>query len=314
MTSVRDKFGLCQWFHYEDHRAVERTVEMLHDLGVHHLRTGISWADWHRPRGRRWYRWQMEQLADFDVLLSIWHTPPSISENHSTSGPPRRLQDYADFIWTVTQEYGGSFSHLELWNEPNNRLKWAFPTCDPQWQKFGAMIGMAARTARDQGVSTVLGGMVPIDPAWLNLMQQHGALDDIDIIAIHGFPQMWWNDFPNWDWYRDWHGWDEKFEKISPGAAGRPVWITETGLATWDLVQGREDRFVLQMEMVDAAIAAPTDRVYWYCAIDLSPDREAIEGFHVDENEYHLGLMRYDGTRKPAYDHVKARLRDHEAR
>lgn len=34
---------------------------------------------------------------------------------------------------------------------------------------------------------------------------------------------------------------------------------------------------------------------------DLDPRREAIEGFHVDENEYHLGLETFAGERKPAW-------------
>src|SRR5690606_30573210 len=134
------------------------------------------------------------------------------------------------------------------------------PACDPQWEKFGRMIAMAARTARDLGVPTVLGGMIPVDPAWLELMEGYGALEDVDIIAIHGFPGMWWDDHPNWEWYQHWHGWDEKVAKISRLAAGRPIWITETGLATWDLQRNCEDRFRMQCEMIDQAVAAPVDR------------------------------------------------------
>lgn len=54
--------------------------------------------------------------------------------------------------------------------------------------------------------------------------------------------------------------------------------------------------------MLKRAAAAPVDRVYWYSLIDLHPARPAIEGFHVDENEYHLGLVAHDGKRKPAYE------------
>src|SRR5690606_13276840 len=158
MTNLRDRFGLCQWFHYEDHRTVERTVELLQELGVRRLRTGISWADWHRPQGEQWYRWQMDQLQDFEVLLSIWHTPPSLAENEKASGPPRRLRDYADFIGQVIGEFGDQFECLELWNEPNNRLKWDFPDCDPQWEKFGTMIREAAATAAALHTPIVLGG------------------------------------------------------------------------------------------------------------------------------------------------------------
>lgn len=298
---LRDKLGLCEWFHYEDYAAVERAVAALQESGVRHLRTGISWADFHRPNGPAWYAWQMDALRDFDVLLSIWHTPPSIAEGERCAGPPRRLEDYADFIGEIIDRFGERFESLELWNEPNNRYKWDFVNYDPKWEKFGRMIAAAARVAKRRGRRTVLGGIIPVDRTWLELMHSSSALEDIDVIAIHGFPEMWWSDAPNWDWHSHWRGWADKVEQIAPACAGRPVWITETGLATWNLKEGHEDRFDLQSRMLREAAAAPAERVYWYCLYDLAPHRTAIEGFHVDENEYHMGLIRADGTPKPAY-------------
>src|SRR5436190_5552813 len=150
--NLRDKLGVCQWFHFEDRSMLDRTIETLHDLNVKHLRTGISWADFVRPGGRKWYDRQMKALASsgLEVLLSIWHTPPSISEGDACNSPPRRLQDYADFIDLVIGEYGDSYASLELWNEPNNRLKWNFEQFDPQWHKFAEMIGAAAYWAKQR--------------------------------------------------------------------------------------------------------------------------------------------------------------------
>ena len=42
--------------------------------------------------------------------------------------------------------------------------------------------------------------------------------------------------------------------------------------------------------------------------IDLDPAREAIEGFHVDENEYHMRLITHDGREKHAYWRMKELL------
>lgn len=305
---VVDRFGICQWFHHEDYRAVERSVGLLHDLGIRHLRTGISWADYFRPAGKQWYDFQMKALAEFDVLLSVWHTPPSISEGNACASPPRRLRDFADFIDRIIGEHGDRFSHLELWNEPNNRLKWNFVSYDPQWRKFAEMVGAAAYWAKARGVATVLGGMVPVDHHWLSLMQDYGVLQYIDKVGIHAFPGMWWPGAPNWDWCRDWHGWSAKIDYIRGYSQGRPIWVTETGLATWDLARECEGKLDLQTRLLADAVAAPAERVYWYSLMDLDPAREAIEGFHVDENEYHLGLVRHDGSRKTAYDWLKSSL------
>ena len=301
--------GACQWFHYEDDATLDRAVELLRELGVHHLRTGISWADYHRPGGRDWYDHQFDQLREFELLVSIWHTPPSLSENGRCSGPPRRLKDYADFVWLTLQRWGDRIGHVELWNEPANRLKWDFENCDPRWDKFGRMIGMAARTAQMCDVPTVLGGMTPVDPQWLGLLRDAGALEDVDVIAVHGFPGMWWWGDICWEWERDWDGWEEKLSMIRAHSEGRPVWVTETGLATWDLEAGRCAFEAEQGQRLADAAAAPAERVYWYSLIDLDPAREAIEGFHVDENEYHLGLATHEGRRKSACDTMRSLMR-----
>ena len=306
--SLRDKLGVCQWFHYEAHADLERGVEALHELDIRHLRTGVSWADWHRPHGRQWYDRQMRALRDFDVLLSVWHTPPSIAEGSVCAGPPRRLQDYASFIEELIAEYGDMFGHLELWNEPNNRYKWNFRRFDPDWSKFGAMVRAAGESARAAGKHTVLGGMMPVDHHWLDLMRSYGVLDAVDKVAIHSFPQMWWNNHPNWDWYAHWHGWNAKLSYIAESAPGKAIWVTETGLATWDLDRGEPARHELQSQRLRKAAAAPAERIYWYSLIDLDPRRDAIEGFHVDENEYHMGLQTYDGAKKPAWWTLKELL------
>ena len=48
---LAERFGVCQWFHYEDYASVELAIELFAELGLRHLRTGISWADFYRPNG-----------------------------------------------------------------------------------------------------------------------------------------------------------------------------------------------------------------------------------------------------------------------
>jgi hypothetical protein len=60
--------------------------------------------------------------------------------------------------------------------------------------------------------------------------------------------------------------------------------------------------------MLEQAAAAPVERLYWYTAVDLAPHRTAVEGFHVDENEYHLGLVTWTLEKKPSYYRFKELL------
>ena len=130
------------------------------------------------------------------------------------------------------------------------------------------MIALAGQQARRDGKPAVLGGMIPVDHHWLQLMKQYGALDAVDIVAIHGFPHMWWPNEPNWDWHGHWQGWDQKVDYIAPYCENRPVWITETGLATWDLAEGRECRLNLQADQLEAAAQAPVG-----ARVLVQPDR-----------------------------------------
>jgi|GEM_PF-1424756 len=79
-----------------------------------------------------------------------------------------------------------------LWNEPNNKSHWD-PLLDPDWSLFADHVIRAgeAIASVNPGLTRVLGGMSPIDPAWLQRMAGYGALDAVDVVAVHGFPLDW---------------------------------------------------------------------------------------------------------------------------
>ena len=81
---------------------------------------------------------------------------------------------------------------IMIWNEPNNKSHWD-PLLDPDWSRFAetcALAGAAIRDARP-ALPRVLGGMSPIDPAFIRNMEAKGALEHVDAVAVHGFPLDW---------------------------------------------------------------------------------------------------------------------------
>lgn len=316
-----DRFGLCQWFHFRDYRLLDATLATLRALGVRHLRTGLSWADYHRRGGVDWYDWQMQRLrtSGLEVLLSIWHTPPSISmdpKRGSASIPPARTRDYADFVDTVLDRYGDAFHALELWNEPNNPFKWN-RRFDPDYARYAELVIDAGHWARHRGMTTVLGGLTLLDFEFVDRMMDAGALNYVDCVGIHAFPHMWQPYASDWDYPSHWYGWEHRIREISARAGGRRIWVTETGLATvrQDTGACREE---LQRTMLHEALAAPAERIYWYSLFDLPSDRLAIEeinGAPREEAEYHMGLVRsrsgfdVEGNEKPAFHALRDALR-----
>jgi beta-xylosidase len=98
------ELGICQWFHYEDPR-LDDAVRWLRDLGVEHVRTGLSWADSFRPDAEQWFDRQMKALEPFRTTVTYCFTPEhrGILPNHTS--PPQDPREFADFCARMTRRY-----------------------------------------------------------------------------------------------------------------------------------------------------------------------------------------------------------------
>jgi beta-xylosidase len=96
--------GLCQWFHFEDHR-LDLAVQALKDLGVTKLRTGLSWADWERPNSSQWFDRQMKLLEPFEVTVTFCFTPERAGVRPHHTSPPRDPEEFADFCLQMVKRY-----------------------------------------------------------------------------------------------------------------------------------------------------------------------------------------------------------------
>jgi beta-xylosidase len=98
------QLGICQWFHFEDHR-LDDAVQWLKKLGVKKLRTGLSWADHHRPNAMEWFDRQMKALEPFDVTLTYCFTPGSRGVRDHYTSPPQVVGEFAEFCAEMTRRY-----------------------------------------------------------------------------------------------------------------------------------------------------------------------------------------------------------------
>jgi beta-xylosidase len=96
--------GICQWFHFEDHR-LDDAVRWLKKLGVTYLRTGLSWADSLRPGSLAWFDRQMKALEGFDVTVTFCFTPESAGVQPHHTSPPRHPEEFADFCVRMVRRY-----------------------------------------------------------------------------------------------------------------------------------------------------------------------------------------------------------------
>ena len=184
-----------------------------------------------------------------------------------------------------------------IWNEPNNKSHWN-PELDPDWSIYAETViraGSAIAEINPQ-MTRVLGGMSPIDPAWVQRMRGHGALDHVDVVAVHGFP-LDWNLWPI-------HAWPDKIAEIEAVVPDKPIWATEVGVGSF----GAEEVQVFGVEKTAELLIDRVPQVYWYSLLDL-PQEWGAETRHREAEgssyyrHFYMGLIRADGTPKLALDH-----------
>ncbi len=289
-SSNSPEIGILEWFHINDSEHVEKAVSAMKELGVTHLRTGISWADYFTEDGEKWYDWLIPYLSEnFNILPCFLYTPPSIGIAEKTSSPPQNPKDYADFLDTIIKRHGKHFEYVELWNEPNNRSEYDY-LLDESWDIFSDMIIKASYWAKQLGKKTVLGGMSPIDPNWLKNLASKNALQYIDVIGVHAFPGVF---EPHWE------GWEYNINLLNNVLnefnLQQEFWITETGYSTWKYDE------IKQIEYFLKTLEAQVTRIYWYSLTDLPQTLATIDGFRFDEREHHFGLITEKGNQKLLY-------------
>jgi beta-xylosidase len=180
-----------------------------------------------------------------------------------------------------------------IWNEPNNKSHWDIDF-DSGWERFASMARLAgaAIAAEAPTLPRVLGGISPIDPDFIRNMTGQGVLDQVDAVAVHGFPLDWNH------WMID--EWPDKLAEIR-AVTDLPVWISEVGVSTF----GAEEVQEFGLRRMAELLTGRASRIHWYSLYDLPKAWPATTRHREAEGSsyyrhFHMGLLREDGTPKRA--------------
>lgn len=183
-----------------------------------------------------------------------------------------------------------------LWNEPNNLSHWDFEI-DRDWSGYAEMVRLAGQAVRAENprVKRVLGGISPIDPAFITRMREFGALDHVDVVAVHGFPLDW----NHWTI----HEWPDKLAEVQ-AVTEKPIWVSEVGASSFGAEEVQEFGLVRTAELLLPRV----DHVYWYSLFDLPRAWPATTRHRESEGSsyyrhFYMGLFREDGSAKLAARH-----------
>ena len=181
-----------------------------------------------------------------------------------------------------------------IWNEPNNKSHWDFEN-DPGWATFARMTSLAGQAIRAEHptLPRVLGGISPIDPDFIRVLDGHGALADLDAVAVHGFPLDW----NHWQI----HEWPDKLASIR-AVTPLPVWVSEVGVSTFGAEEVQDWGLARTHELLRGR---GVPRVHWYSLYDLPAAWPATTRHREAEGSsyyrhFHMGLLDEHGRPKLA--------------
>jgi beta-xylosidase len=180
-----------------------------------------------------------------------------------------------------------------LWNEPNNMSHWD-RELDPDWSAFAHMAKLAGQAvhAEKSDLLRVMGGISPIDPGFLRKLDEAGALGQVDVVGVHGFPLDW----NHWQL----HEWPQRLSEVR-AVTSLPVWVTEVGVSTF----GAEEVQEFGLRRTAQLLSGQSERIHWYSLLDLPRAWPATTRHREAEGSsyyrhFYMGLIREDGTPKAA--------------
>jgi polysaccharide biosynthesis protein PslG len=282
-------------------------------LGAKWIRADLSWDEIQpdSPTAYRWERFDRVAVAARErglTLLPIitytpaWARPRGCNSDKCAPADPER---FAKFAGEAAGRYRG-IATWEIWNEENSELFWE-PT--PDAIAYGKLLEAATTSIHKSNPSAqvIVGGLantggIPPREYLVDLVAT-GATRGADGLAVHPYtyPDLasangpW--DGPGGNSVTNPQSLRSVFAEA--GVPELPLWITEFGAPTGGRDEGDHVSEARQAEIVEDGVqtAASDDGIasfIWYSYQDTGSD--------PDDPESHYGLVRADGSKKPAYE------------
>ncbi len=313
---------------YLDQSDLDRYFNDLSALGVKWVRWDVDW-NVVQPNSAAVYEWdsidRVQATADrysIQSLAILTYTPPWARSGACKGDPhcaPADVAAYGRFAGTAAARYKGRIDNWEVWNEPNFTFFWK---PQPNVTAYAALLRQAYGEikASNPNATVLSGGLAAsgdeddgsLSPiTFMQGIYTQKSNTSLDAVSLHPytFPAMpsykaWWNRWQQIDPIRS--------LMVQNGDSGKKIWLTEFGAPTGgpgvgytanqlnDFKYGKDYmQEAAQQTLMQEALQGYWDReawmgpFFWYSLKDESQNTGDPENF--------FGLLRYDGSKKPAY-------------
>ena len=233
---------------------------------------------------------------------------------------PADPQQFAQFARVVANRYKNRGLHYwEIWNEPNNPQFWQ-PAASPAEYTRLLQAASSALKAEDKDAYIITAGLspqetddtayAPID--FLSGVYEAGGKNSFDAVAHHPYT------FPISPKSTPFHAWNQMVDTkkglrglmLNNGDGNKKIWITEYGaptggpgpISTVESPKLEQHPFVVDENLQAKLLTDAADlyKSYDWVGPFMYYSYEDVGTTH-DTNENFFGLLRADGSQKPAY-------------
>lgn len=321
--------GGLTWLDQSD---LDAYFQSLKDLGVTWVRWDLDWSAI-QPDNPSSYDWDgpdrvAATAAKFGIqslgIITIapqWALDPNASCTIDQHCPPLDPNTYAHFASVVASRYKGVINTWEIWNEPNLNGQWATAANGEGYAAYLKAAYTAIKQANPSAIVLTGGLAAAADEGgntspttFIRTLYAAGAKGYFDAIALHPYS------YPvNASYIAPWNSWQQmtgiRQLMVDNGDSAKKIWVTEYGAPTGgpgsvkDLNQlvftyGSDymTESAQQQMLQDVMTLYSQDKswmgpFFWYSLKDNGSDTSTPENF--------FGLIRFDGSQKPAYQTFK---------
>jgi hypothetical protein len=279
--------------------------------GLGWVRIDFVWADVEPSPGV--FDWSVydnivaaAQAHGLQIYATLAYSPAWATHGPEFYGVPDNPADWADVCFRAAQHFAGSIQYWGMWNEPNLSQFWT-----GSMQQYIDIILIGGADAIHAGnPQAKVGGpdLAHLQSAdwftWLQQSIQQAGSSRLDFVTHHiydssgnravtkklndstlfgGQPGLWSVVPPS-----------VKEVLVATGWFGKPFWLTETGWASDQVTEGAQAAYYTGL-LTDWLTGVPQQN--WVAKIFFYEAKDS-----ADTTVPRWGMLREDGTGKPAYD------------
>jgi hypothetical protein len=327
---------LSQWWDLE---ALERDMALTREMGFGWVKQKFAWRDieGYEKGEYDWFRpdWIVDaaERHDLDIVIRIdrqplWSVRALPDSEIKNNQPPVDLADFGDFCGVLAERYAGRVAAYQVWNEPNLSREWGEKLPNPAEYTALLQVCYEAIKAVDPEAIVISAGLAPTgthdhtavpDDIFLQGMYDAGASDYFDVLGLNapGYKAPPEADpaegvsnpaYGGGRWFVFRHVEDMRRIMVMNGDAAKQIAILEMGWTTDEIHDSYKWHAVTEQEQADYLAGA-----YRYAAENWRPWMGLMTTIYMadtawtpDDEQYWWSIVLPDGTRRPAYEALRA--------